>query len=63
MTIHIDYDREDNRIESILASQTKMISTLNGALTWNIELLEFKSQWLVLLVCTKKWWIMCQKYA
>ena len=31
MTIHIDYDREENKIESILASQTKMIRTLvNG---------------------------------
>ena len=28
MTIHIDYDREENEIESILASQTKMIRTL-----------------------------------
>jgi len=28
MTIHIDYDREENKIESILASQTKMIRTL-----------------------------------
>ena len=29
MTIHIDYDREENKIESILASQTKMIRTLD----------------------------------
>ena len=28
MTIHIDYDREENEIESILGSQTKMIRTL-----------------------------------
>ena len=28
MTIHIDYDREENKIESILASQTKVIRTL-----------------------------------
>ena len=27
-TIHIDYDREENKIELILDSQTKMISTL-----------------------------------
>ena len=28
MTIRIDYDREENKIEYILASQTKMIRTL-----------------------------------
>ena len=28
MTIHIDYDREENKIESILAPHTKMIRTL-----------------------------------
>ena len=28
MTIHIDYDREENKIEYILASQTKMIRPL-----------------------------------
>ena len=28
MTIHIDYDREENKIESILASQSNMIRTL-----------------------------------
>ena len=27
-TIHIDYDREENKIESILASQSNMIRTL-----------------------------------
>ena len=31
MTIHIDYDREENKIESILASQTKMIRTLEAS--------------------------------
>ena len=28
MTIHIDYDREENKIESILASQSNVIRTL-----------------------------------
>ena len=28
MTIHIDYDREENKIELILESQGKVISTL-----------------------------------
>ena len=31
MTIHIDYDREENKIRFLMASQTKMIRTLNGA--------------------------------
>ena len=28
MTIHIDYDREENKIQFLMASQTKMIRTL-----------------------------------
>ena len=28
MTIHTDYDREENKIESILASQSNVIRTL-----------------------------------
>ena len=28
MTIHIDYDREENKIELVLASQGNLISTL-----------------------------------
>ena len=28
MTIHIDYDREENKILFLMASQTKMIRTL-----------------------------------
>ena len=31
MTIHIDYDREENKIESILASQSNVIRTLVAA--------------------------------
>ena len=31
MTIHIDYDREENKIQFLMASQTKMIRTL----AWN----------------------------
>ena len=30
MTIHIDYDREENKIESILASQSNVIRTLTN---------------------------------
>ena len=30
MTIHIDYDREENKIESILASQSNVIRTLGS---------------------------------
>ena len=30
MTIHIDYDREENKIESILASQSNVIRTLDS---------------------------------
>ena len=29
MTIHIDYDREENKIQFLMDSQTKMISTLS----------------------------------
>ena len=29
MTIHIDYDREENKIQYLMASQTKMIRTLD----------------------------------
>ena len=30
MTIHIDYDREENKIRFLMASHTKMISTLGS---------------------------------
>ena len=33
MTIHIDHDREENKIRFLLASQTKMIRTLNKVTT------------------------------
>ena len=33
MTIHIDYDREENKIELILESQGNVISTLQRAST------------------------------
>ena len=36
MTIHIDYDREENKIELILDSQTKMIRTLELLLHLNM---------------------------
>ena len=32
MTIHIDYDREENKIQFLMASQTKMIRTLQFSL-------------------------------
>ena len=34
MTIHIDYDREENKIESILASQSNVIRTLGTFYFW-----------------------------
>ena len=43
MTIHIDYDREENKIQFLMASQTKMIRTLNVSrvLYW----LDWKYKW------------------
>ena len=37
MTIHIDYDREENKIESILASQSNVIRTLINNNLWFIK--------------------------
>ena len=34
MENHIDYDREENKIELILDSQGNMISTLESAALW-----------------------------
>ena len=39
MTIHIDYDREENRIELILDSQGNVIRTLVLATNCNISIL------------------------
>ena len=43
MTIHIDYDREENKIELILASQSNMIRTLGSSPfyhTFQVQVLE-----------------------
>ena len=37
MTIHIDYDREENRIELILESQGNVIRTLVNSFVKNVD--------------------------
>ena len=42
MTIQIDYDREENKIELLMASQTEMIRTLvevfSGSFEWSFNI-------------------------
>ena len=44
MTIHIDYDREENKIQFLMASQTKMIRTLVSALFETPYIIYFSSK-------------------
>ena len=41
MTIHIDYDREENKIESILASQSNVIRTLDKFFLYSNRMYQF----------------------
>ena len=68
MTIHIDYDREENKIESILASQSNVIRTLEICvlpsswrfLVWKIFLQAFGDKWAEdRWACLQKWLLRC----
>ena len=41
MTIHIDYDREENKIQFLMDSQTKMIRTLENCTIFDGENISF----------------------